>query len=130
MKKRIFVIDDEPDFTQLLRLSLEAQGYYHVGEENDALQAVAAARLFDPDLIVLDIMMPDVDGSEVAAQIRRDPVLRDIPILFLTALVSDGDAPQGMCNSGGQVFLPKSIEIERLMECIEEKLGNPVAVAG
>jgi CheY-like chemotaxis protein len=129
MKKRIFVIDDEPDFTTLLRLSLEAQGYYHVGEENDASQAVPSARVFDPDLIVLDIMMPEVDGSEVASHIRRDPALREVPILFLTALVSDGDAPQGMCSSGGNTFLPKSIAIDRLMECIEEKLVPPVAMA-
>jgi CheY-like chemotaxis protein len=83
MKRRIFVIDDEPDFTGMLKLSLESMGYYHVGEENNARDALASARLFDPDLILLDIMMPDLDGSEVASRVRGDPVLRDVPIVFL-----------------------------------------------
>jgi len=124
MKKRIFVIDDESDFTHLMKASLEADGYYHVGEENDAGSAVAAARVFDPDLILLDIMMPHLDGSEVAAHMRNDPVLREVPIVFMTALVGTTDAPAGSCSSGGHTFLPKYISTERLIDCIEAKLGG------
>ncbi len=80
MKKRILVVDDEPEFTNLLKLSLESHGYYEVREENDAEHARAAAREFDPDLVVLDIMMPEMDGSEVAAALKEDRVTRDVPV--------------------------------------------------
>lgn len=122
MKKRIFVIDDESDFTHLMKACLEADGYYHVGEQNDAASAVDAARVFDPDLILLDIMMPHLDGSEVAAHMRSDPVLRDVPVVFMTALVGATEAPAGTYTSGGHTFLPKSIAIERLIDCIEQTL--------
>ena len=124
MKKRILVVDDERDFTNLLRLSLEHRGYYEVQEENDAENVRVAARQFDPDLILLDIMMPEQDGSEVAAALKADPVTRDVPIIFLTALVSEEDArgDGGTCSSGGNTFLPKHIRLDRLMHCIDEKI--------
>ena len=133
MKKQILVVDDEPEFTNVLKLGLEALGYYHVREENDARDALAAAREFAPDLIVLDVMMPDVDGSEVAARVRADPVLKDTPVIFMTALVLREEAPAGFRTSGGQTYLPKNVPIERLIECIEEKTRRrghaPAAVA-
>ena len=120
MKTHILVVDDESDFTAMLRASLESAGYYEVAEENDEMRAVAAAREFAPDLILLDVMMPNLDGSEVAAMIRQDPHTRHIPILFLTALVSEADAPTGSYASGGNTFVPKSLPIDRLMECINQ----------
>jgi len=126
MKKRILVVDDEPEFTNLLKLSLEAHGYYEVMEENDADNVRAAARAFDPDLVLLDIMMPDQDGSEVAAALKADPITRAVPIIFLTALVSSEDAGKGgaACTSGGNTFLPKHIRLDKLMHCIDEKLRH------
>jgi CheY-like chemotaxis protein len=85
---------------------------------------VSAAREFDPDLVVLDIMMPELDGSEVAARFRLDPFLRDVPVIFMTALVMAQEAPTGSCRSGGHTFLPKHIPVERLIDCIEDKLGE------
>jgi CheY-like chemotaxis protein len=129
MKKRILVVDDEPEFTNLLKLSLEAHGYYEVQEENDAENVRAAARTFDPDLVLLDIMMPELDGSEVAAALKADPVTRTVPIIFLTALVSSEDAPRGgsACDSGGNTFLPKHIRLDKLMHCIDEKIHRQQA---
>ena len=124
MRKRILVVDDEQDFTYLMRLTLESEGYYEVREENDATCALAAAREFDPDLIILDIMMPHLDGSEVAARAKADPVLRDVPIIFMTALVPSDEAPSGSCSRGGQTFLPKDVPVERLIECIEDKIAT------
>ena len=125
MKKRILIVDDEPEFTNLLKLGLEAHGYYEVMEENEADNVRAAARTFDPDLILLDIMMPEQDGSEVAAALKADPVTRAVPIIFLTALVSEEDAPKGgACDSGGNTFLPKQIRLDKLMQCIDEKINR------
>ena len=131
MKKRILVVDDEPEFTNLLKLSLEPHGYYEVQEENDADNVRAAARAFDPDLVLLDIMMPEQDGSEVAAALKADPVTRAVPIIFLTALVSEEDASKGgACNSGGNTFLPKHVRLDKLMQCIDEKITrNQAAMA-
>jgi CheY-like chemotaxis protein len=131
MKTRILVVDDEPDFTHLLKVTLEAEGYYEVREENDAAAALSAAREFGPDLVVLDIMMPEMDGDEVAARLRNDPFLRDVPVIFMTALVSRQEAPEGTCQSGGQTFLPKDTPVDKLVECIEQKLQkSALAMAG
>ena len=122
MKKRILVVDDEPEFTNMLRLTLESHGYFEVREENDADRARAAVREFDPDVVLLDIMMPEMEGSEVAAAMKADPVTRDVPVIFLTALVSQADAPTGTCSSGGHTFLPKDIRVDKLIRCIEDKI--------
>ena len=122
MKTRILVIDDEPEFSSMLRANLELAGYYQVLEENDEMRALATAREFEPDLILLDVMMPNMEGSEVASMIRADRNLRDTPLLFLTALVSEADAPNGTYNSGGNTFMPKSLPIPELMDCIVETL--------
>jgi CheY-like chemotaxis protein len=124
MKKRILIVDDERWFTNLLEYSLETEGYYDVRQENSAAHALQAAREYAPDLIILDIMMPHYDGSELAARFKADRLLADLPVIFLTALVIDADAPDGSCSRGGQTFLPKGVAIERLIECIEAKLGN------
>ena len=129
MKKRILVVDDEPAFTHLLKHSLESAGYYEVGEENHAAWAAESARAFDPDLVVLDIMMPDLDGTEVAERLRADRALREVPVIFMTALVTGEDAPEGSCSRGGQTFLPKSVTLERLIDCIEEKIGHTALAA-
>ncbi len=129
MKKRILVVDDEPDFSGVLKLQLETLGYYEVLEENEPARVIQSGRQFDPDLIILDIMMPEVDGSELAARIKSDRVLWDIPVIFLTALILGDEAPSGSCSRGGHTFLPKSIPMEKLIECIEGKIGEKNAVS-
>ena len=130
MKTRILVVDDERDFTHMLKLQLERFGYFEVLEENDETLAVATAREFGPDLVLLDLMMPNREGTEVAAAMHSDALLRDTPILFLTALVAEADAPGGgsYC-SGGRTFLPKSLPTASLIECIRKTLRERRAVA-
>ena len=125
MKTRILIVDDERWFTNLLKYSLEAEGYYDVRQENEALRAVEVARDYGPDVLILDLMMPGLDGSELAARLKSDPLLADVPVIFLTALVTDADAPDGRCRRGGQTFMPKSVSVEQLIACIEEKLRTP-----
>ena len=96
MKKRILIVDDERWFTNLLKYSLETEGYFDVRQENDATRALGVARHYGPDLVILDIMMPALDGSELAARLKADPLLDDVPVLFMTALVTDTDAPDGL----------------------------------
>ena len=118
MLTRILIVDDQPDFSLWLKRHLEATGRFIVQEENDSLAAIKSAREFWPDLVILDVMMPHLDGSEVASRLREDRLLRDVPVLFLTALVSRREAPDGSFSSGGQTFLPKVTPISKLVQCI------------
>jgi len=77
--KRILIVDDESGFTQLVKLNLEQTGRFIVKEENDGEKAHATAREFRPDLILLDIVMPKIDGGDVAALIREDFELKKHP---------------------------------------------------
>ena len=86
-KKRILIVDDEQSLTTLLTLNLEEFGDYEVRVENWPEDALAAAREFKPNLILLDIIMPRLPGGNVAAQIDADPLLKGTPIVFLTAAV-------------------------------------------
>jgi CheY-like chemotaxis protein len=125
-KRRILIIDDEPSFTRMVRLNLEKTGMYEVREENRATGAVNTARDFKPDLILLDVIMPTMDGGDVAAQIQNDRHLKGTPIIFLTATVSQKEAgPAGMLNSGGCLFLAKPVTLEALVKVINENVRRP-----
>lgn len=86
-KKRILLVDDEKSLTTLMKLNLEETGRYEVRVENWPEDALATARQFDPDLVLLDIIMPRLPGGDVAALLKSDPKLKDTPIVFLTAAV-------------------------------------------
>jgi CheY-like chemotaxis protein len=120
-KRRILIVDDDPDSTHLVKILLEKTGNYVVLEENDADQAHQSARDFRPDAILLDIMMPNTDGGEVAAQIEADPELRSTPIIFLTALVTEPETKAGLRIEGHR-SLSKPINIPQLIDQIEESL--------
>ena len=122
-KKKILIVDDESGFTHLLKLTLEKAGEYMVLEENDGTRAREAARAFQPDLIFLDIVMPKIDGGDVASQIRNDPSLKNTRIVFLTAIVSKKEAGAGELI-GGFPFLSKPVTLEDLIQCIEENLPS------
>lgn len=121
---KVLLVDDEPAFTRVMRNYLQDTGRFSVRMENDSKKAVAAAREFRPDLILLDVIMPDVDGGEIAAQLKADPRLSDIAIIFLTAAVSKDDVTRQGEVIGGHTFLPKPVDAEELIACIERKLRS------
>ena len=120
-KRRILIVDDDPESTHLVKILLEKTGNYLVREENDPDEAHQSARNFRPDAILLDIMMPKTDGSEVAAQIEADPELRSTPIIFLTALVTEPETKAGLRIEGHR-SLAKPINIPELIDQIENSL--------
>ena len=73
-----------------------------------------------PDLILLDVIMPSMDGGDIAAHMKNDRHLRDVPVIFLTATVSQREAGDGGLNSGGALFLAKPVSVENLIKCINE----------
>jgi CheY-like chemotaxis protein len=120
-KVTILVIDNSRDFTQAVKGALEKTGRYLVAEENDSRKAHQTALSFKPDLILLDIAMPETDGGEVAAWIQSDPALHRIPIVFLTALVTTAEGRAGL-RIQGHSFLAKPITFPELVKGIEENL--------
>src|SRR5947207_4869644 len=120
-KRRILIVDDDRESTHLVKILLEKAGAYVVLEENEAPKAHQSARNFRPDVILLDIMMPETDGAEVAAQIEADLELRSTPIIFLTALVTMPEAKTGLRIEGHR-SLAKPINIPELINQIEESL--------
>ena len=118
-KKKILVVDDESAFTRMMKLLLEQTGAYEVFCENNARQAHAAARACLPDLILLDVVMPELDGGDVAALLQADPLLKRIPIVFLTALVGGQETEAGPMLRAGFRFLGKLASDAELLACIE-----------
>ena len=117
------IVDDEAGFTRLLKLTLEGTKRYLVKEENDGSQALATARQFRPDLVLLDIVMPKMDGGDVARQIAEDPILKTVKIIFLTAIVSQKEAG-GIPGIGGFPFMAKPVSLAALTAMIESTLGD------
>jgi CheY-like chemotaxis protein len=128
-KQRILLIDDEKSFTQMLKLNLEMSGFYEVREENRGVYALAAAREFEPDLIFLDIMMPDIEGDEVAAQLKADPRLKESSIVFLTAVASKQEVENHNGFIGGHSFLAKPTSTGEIIQCIRKHLGEPPSLS-
>src|SRR6266566_6790005 len=120
-KRRILIVDNDRDTTHLVKVLLERTGDYLVLEENEATKAHQSARDFRPHLILLDIVMPETDGGEVAARIEADPELQNTPIIFLTALVTRVEAKSGL-NIQGHPFLAKPVSIPELINAIERHL--------
>jgi CheY-like chemotaxis protein len=120
-KPRILIIDNNRDFTYSAKLGLERTGRYSVWEENDPAKAHQTAQRVKPDLILLDIAMPETDGGEVAARVESDPALHRTPVVFLTALVTKAEAKSGL-EIQGHPFLSKPISIPELVAGIERSL--------
>jgi len=122
IKRKILIIDDEKGFTEMLKLNLESTGNYDVRVENDASLAIPTALSFRPDLILLDIIMPSMEGPDVAIEVKNNEHLQDTPIVFLTATVTkeEVDAQEG--KIGGHPFVAKPSTLSVLLNSIEENL--------
>lgn len=118
-KKKILFVDDEEKFLKAVKLNLEETDEYEVRTESSGKKALSVAQEFRPDLIFLDIVMPDIDGGEVAHQIRADENLKNIPIVFLTALAREEEAEIRNGRIGGHL-LAKPVNTEKLIECIKK----------
>lgn len=116
MRKRILVVDDDPELVELVCFNLKQAGYT-VGTAADGVEALKKARSLMPDLIILDVMMPELDGFAVCEILRRDSVTASIPIVMLTALSSELGRMAGL-GSGATDFLSKPFSPRLLLERI------------
>jgi two-component system, OmpR family, phosphate regulon response regulator PhoB len=129
--RKILVVDDEYDVTELLCYNLRRSGFA-VRSVNDPRQALEVAREFGPDLIVLDIMMPDLSGLQVCRMIRQEGALKAIPIIFLSAKTEEGDRIEGFENGADDYvckpFSPKELMLRIL--AVLKRAGEEVVGEG
>ena len=119
-KRRILIIDDEASFTAVVKINLEKTGQYEVTVENKGERAFDTVRACMPDLILLDIVMPDRSGDDVAAQLKQDETTAHIPIIFLTAVVKKEETEPSGGLIGGKRFLAKPVSVNELLAAIEK----------
>ena len=120
MAKKILVVDDETELVNFLQIRLE-HGGYEVITAYDGENGLKKAKAEIPDLIILDIMMPGMDGYEVCRKIKIDPNTKDIPIIMLTARAQGVDELKGF-ESGTDVYVPKPYEFPLLVKEIKRLL--------
>ncbi|MFH1772239.1 MAG: response regulator [Candidatus Omnitrophota bacterium] len=113
-KKKVLVIDDEEDFGAMIKLYLERTGNYEVRIETEGVRGFAVTKEFCPDVILLDIILPDLPGEEIVSQIKADNDIKDTPIIFVTAVLKGTDAEKDY------PVLFKPIRINDLIDCIEK----------
>lgn len=116
--KRVLLVDDEPNILLAIEFLLKKEGYT-IQKAFDGQQALEVAASFRPDIIVLDVMMPELDGFEVARRIRNTPDMEDTRIVFLTAKGTPNDKMTGYA-SGGEVYLIKPFDNDELVRIVQE----------
>jgi two-component system alkaline phosphatase synthesis response regulator PhoP len=121
MVPRILIVDDENDFIELLQYKLAGHGYDLI-VANDGVHALSQARLLKPDLILLDILLPDLDGLSVCEILRRQPATKKIPVIFMSALSSEVTRRTASMHAAD--FFTKPLDLERLQQRIDELLPH------
>ena len=119
--KKILIVDDEPFELDLLERQLHTKGFSVVKAKNGE-EAVSLAKSVHPDLIIMDIDMPGIGGGEAANLITEDPNTNNIPILFLTGLISKKEVEAHAHNIGGRYFMAKPVGTDELVEAIEQQI--------
>jgi two-component system, OmpR family, response regulator len=120
-KPRILIVDHSSQFARSARLLLDQSGKYVACTVIDPRRALETARSFKPDLVLVDLIMPQEDGPEVAAQIGADWALHGVPIIFLTSLITAEEAKDGRRVYGHRI-LPKPTSSSELIQVVEENL--------
>jgi CheY-like chemotaxis protein len=123
-KKKILVVDDESSFCVLLKLNLEKRGHFAVLTTTNPHDVMRLAKEYKPDLVLLDILMPGMDGMTVAAGLKGNKYTEDIPIAFLTALADEDDVREIKGRTGDNYIFSKLSTNEELMTSISEILTD------
>src|SRR5262245_3146977 len=122
----VLVVEDEAAIATMLRYNLEKQGY-RVTEASDGQEALTRIQEQQPDIVLLDWMLPVMSGIEVCRQVRRRPATRDLPIIMVTARTEDQDAVRGL-NTGADDYITKPFHLDSLMARIRALLRRSNAV--
>lgn len=124
---RILVVEDDPHILRQIEYNLSVSGY-DVETAAGGVEALKKLMLRRPDLLITDVMMPEMDGYELVASVRRDTELADLPIILLTARTQDSDVMQGY-QSGADMYLTKPFNPAELIQFVQRILGREGAAA-
>jgi CheY-like chemotaxis protein len=124
MVPRILIVDDEDDFIELVKFRLAGLACEFI-VANDGVQALSQARQYKPDLILLDILLPDLDGLSVCEILRRQPSTKKIPVIFISAL--SGDVTKRTASMHAYDFFTKPVDLARLERRITDLLHPELA---
>lgn len=119
--KKILIVDDQKEFLLLLGTWLQNEDIRIIAATTGK-GAITLAKAEHPDTILLDIVLPDMDGREVAKEIRKDPDTKDIPIIFISGLFSEEEAEKKGHEFDGEIFLAKSGDMKKLVEEIRKRI--------
>jgi DNA-binding response OmpR family regulator len=117
-KKKILIVDDEKDILLMLEKRLSAEGYYVMTADNGK-DAITIAKSESPDLIILDVVMPGMEGDEVAEKLKEHPSTQKIPVIFLTAIIGKTESRKKDHIIGGNFIFAKPFESEELLDEIK-----------
>ena len=118
MGKKILVVDDEPQVIKVIEARLKANGY-EVITAADGAQGLQKIKESKPDLIILDILMPGVDGTDMSQTLKLDAETKDIPIIFLTCLIDKNEASDIDHRIGDNLFLAKPFDARELLSMVD-----------
>jgi len=118
-KRKILLIDDEEDFCFFVKLNLEKTGKYEVLTTTSGTNGIIMASRERPDLILLDIIMPEIGGGQVAELLFENPKTKNIPVMFITAIASRREVQSQEGVIGGRIFIAKPVTPEELMAKID-----------
>ena len=125
---RVLIVDDDQVIQQLLEVNLELEGY-EIAKASDGEQALEKVRAFDPDLVLLDVMMPKVDGREVCRRIKADPTTAHVPVIFLSARAQDMDVSSGL-ELGASAYITKPFDPVELLDTVAKVLKGETVFPG
>lgn len=121
--KTILIIDDEPEFIEVMRMRLAASGY-HVVTATGGAEGLRMARSAQPDLILLDVVMPGMDGGDVSQALQADPRLRAVPVVHLTSLIGREEAVRHNATASEEAFLSKTASSSEMFTAIAKALAT------
>ncbi|MBI9082387.1 MAG: response regulator [Desulfobacterales bacterium] len=124
-QRKIMLVDDDPEILSLLSLKLEKKGIYEVISTSKGAEAANLATMESPDIILLDIEMPDMQGDEVASSLLESEATKHIPILFLSSMITKSDVAMSGGIIGGRQMASKSGSVKELILRIESILDKP-----
>jgi len=123
MAKKIVLAEDEPQIARLVEFKLKKEGYQVICKGNGE-EALAAIKTEEPDLILLDVMMPVMDGYEVLRRVKEDENLKNIPVVMLTARAQERDVVKGI-DMGADDYITKPFHPAELLARVKRILGKP-----
>lgn len=128
-KRKVLIVDDDEDLVELMKEVFEADGRLDIRTANNGFGAGMLVKEFRPDLVILDVMLPDINGKEVCVRVRNDPSLDDVKIICISGMVEQ-DKVADLMEAGANDFMQKPFAVEKLLERVCELLELEMVTTG